>query len=148
MIRGIDYIGVGVGALIEREDGNLFLAKRGPMAKNERGLWEFPGGAVEYGEKLEDALKREIYEEFNIEIEVLELLDVVDHIIPHENQHWVSPTYICHLLSGNPLIREIGKCSSIGWFKPQDFPQSEDLTIISRENFFHYINRRSSTLLP
>ena len=91
MKRGIDYIGVGVGAIIVNRTGELFLAKRGPLAKNERGLWEFPGGSVEFGETLVGALKREIREEYGIEIDVRDLLDVVDHILPDERQHWVSP---------------------------------------------------------
>src|SRR5512137_3192335 len=106
MKRGIDYIGVGVGAVIVDADGRLFLAKRGPRAKNERGLWEFPGGSVEFGEKLADALAREMREEYGIEIAVGELLDVVDHILPDEGQHWVSPTYICTIKSGQPITRE------------------------------------------
>ncbi len=79
--RGIDYIGVGVGALIIDAQGRLFLSCRGRQAKNERGLWEFPGGSVEFGEKLTDALQREMREEYGIEIQVGELLDVVDHIL-------------------------------------------------------------------
>ena len=81
MKRGIDYIGVGVGAMILNEQGQVFLAQRGPLAKNERGLWEFPGGSVEFGETLAEALKREMKEEFGIHIEVGELLDVADHIL-------------------------------------------------------------------
>jgi len=42
MKRGIDYIGVGVGAIIINERRELFLAQRGPLAKNERSLWEIP----------------------------------------------------------------------------------------------------------
>ena len=118
MKRGVDYIGVGVGAIIVNENGQVFLARRGPLAKNERGLWEFPGGSVEFGEKLADALRREMREEFGIEIVVGELLDVVDHILPDEGQHWVSPTYICQIKSGIPVIQEPGKCSEIGWFDP------------------------------
>ena len=139
MKRGVDYIGVGVGALIVNERGELFLARRGPLAKNERGLWEFPGGSVEYGERLEDALKREIREEYGLEIEVGELLDVVDHILPDERQHWVSPTYICKPVSGDPKILEPGKCTEIGWFPPDQAPG--DLTIISRQNLENYLKR-------
>jgi len=43
MKRGVDYIGVGVGAIIVDERGRLFFARRGPSAKNERGRWEAPG---------------------------------------------------------------------------------------------------------
>ena len=139
MKRGIDYIGVGVGALIVDGQGRLFLAKRGPEAKNERGLWEFPGGSVEFGETLADALRREIQEEYGIWITVGELLDVVDHILPAEGQHWVSPTYLCTVAEGEPQICEPGKCSAIGWFLPQDVPT--ELTQITRENFVNYCAR-------
>ncbi len=137
MKRGIDYIGVGVGAVIVNENGELFLARRGPLAKNERGLWEFPGGSVEFGERLADALRREIREEYGMEIEVGPLLDVVDHILPDEGQHWVSPSYICKPAPGSqPRILEPGKCTEIGWFAPEHAPH--DLTVISRSNLEHY----------
>lgn len=143
MIRGKDYIGVGVGAIILDEQKKLFLALRGPKVKNERGLWEFPGGAVEFGETLSDALTREMREEFGIEIEVGELLDVVDHILPEEKQHWVSPTFICRLQSGVPQIREAEKCSQIGWFSIDHIP--ENLTTISRKNLQHYRDKYNHT---
>ena len=137
MKRGLDFIGVGVGALIVDAQGRLFLSQRGPLAKNERGLWEFPGGSVEFGERLAEALQREMREEYGIEIRVGELLDVVDHILPEEGQHWVSPTFLCTLASGTPEIREPGKCAGIGWFFPEQLPA--DLTRITRENFAHYL---------
>ena len=43
MRAGYDYIGVGVGAIVFNEAGEVFLARRGPRASNERGTWEFPG---------------------------------------------------------------------------------------------------------
>ena len=116
--RGIDYIGVGVGVILVDEQGRVFLARRGQLAKNERGLWEFPGGSVEFGETLAAALNAEMREEYGIEIEVERLLDVVDHILPGEGQHWVSPTYVGRVLAGTPHIREPEKCNEIGWFSP------------------------------
>jgi 8-oxo-dGTP diphosphatase len=139
MKRGIDYIGVGVGAVIIDERGRLFLARRGPEAKNERGLWEFPGGSVELGETLAHALQREMREEYGIAIAVGDLLDVVDHILPDESQHWVSPTYVCTIISGQPTIREAGKCTEIGWFALDDVP--DELTQITQVNLAHYIER-------
>lgn len=142
MKRGVDYIGVGVGAIIVAEDGRLFLARRGPLAKNERGLWEFPGGSVEFGERLADALRREIAEEYGIQIQVGELLDVVDHLLPEEGQHWVSPTFICRVTEGEPAIREPGKCDAIGWFRLEEIP--ENLSVVSRSNLAHYLERKNS----
>jgi 8-oxo-dGTP diphosphatase len=141
LIRGVDYIGVGVGALIVDDQGRLFLARRGPAAKNERGLWEFPGGSVEFGERLAEALQREMREEYGIQIAVGELLDVVDHILPEEGQHWVSPSYVCRIVSGEPAILEPAKCTQIGWFLPDEAPA--ELTQITRANLEHYKNKIS-----
>jgi len=135
--RGIDYIGVGAGAIIVDKQGRLFLARRSAKAKNERGLWEFPGGSVEFGETLAETLRREMREEFGVEIAVGELLDVVDHILKEEGQHWISPTFLCTITSGEPHIMEPEKCAEIGWFRTNEIPK--ELTQISRENLAHYL---------
>ena len=136
MKRGIDYIGVGVGVILVDTSGRIFLSKRGPQARNERDLWEFPGGSVEFGEKLTDALTREMAEEFGIEIAVGELVDVVDHILPDEGQHWISPSFIGKIVKGEPKIMEPGKSSEIGWFSVDAVPKC--LTMITRQNLAHY----------
>lgn len=136
MRRGIDYIGVGVGAIIVDAEGRLFLAKRGPKAKNERGLWEFPGGGVEFGETLKAALAREIAEEYGVTIEVGAMLTVTDHILPEEGQHWVSPSYICRVIAGTPTILEPEKCAAIGWFALDEIPT--DLTQVTAHDLVLY----------
>lgn len=142
MQQGVDYIGVGAGAIIFNKSGEVFLARRGDHARNERNTWEFPGGSVEFGETLKHALKREIQEEYGFSIEVLHLLDVVDHILPRERQHWVSPTYLCRYLSGVPKIREPRKCSEIGWFPLHRIPR-RGLSSASRaslKSLFRYLH--------
>jgi len=129
---GIDYIGVGVGAIIFDERGRVFLARRGAEAQNERNQWEFPGGG-EFGETLIHAVVREIAEEYGFEIEVEKLLDVVDHIIPNEHQHWISPVFICRMRDGTPRIREPRKCDEIGWFELDQIPVA-NLTIASKKS--------------
>jgi len=131
--KGVDYIGVGVGAIIFNDDNKIFLALRGKEARNESGKWEFPGGGVEFGDTLEETLVREIQEEYGFEIAVQELLDVVNHIIPDEKQHWVSPTFLCAYKNGTPIIREPHKCDGIGWFGIEDI-QEVHLTIASKKS--------------
>lgn len=137
MKAGIDFVGVGVGAMVFNEKGEVFLSQRGEKAKNERGAWEFPGGSVEFGEKLIDTVKREFMEEYGIEIEIQQLLSVDDHILPGEGQHWVSPTYITKLVSGIATIKEPEKCSAIAWLKLDNLP--EPLSLISQYNLRDYI---------
>lgn len=136
MRKGVDYIGVGTGAMIFNNEGLVFLAQRGPKAKNETGKWDFPGGSVEYGERCFDAIAREIKEEFGFEIEIISLLDVVDHILREENQHWVSPTFIARHKSGEPKIMEPEKCTGIKWVRLEEveghaltFPSLSDIRI-------------------
>ena len=132
MIQGRDYIGVGVGALVFNDEGLVFLSRRGPTATNERGYWEFPGGKVVFGETLEATIVREFEEEYGMTIEVVELLGVNDHILPQEQQHWVSPTYIARYIAGEPRIREPEKATAIGWFALDALP--EPLSQVTRDD--------------
>jgi 8-oxo-dGTP diphosphatase len=76
-------IGVGVGAIVTRE-GHLLMVRR---AKDPgRQLWSIPGGHVEPGEYLADALKREVKEETSVDVEVGDLVGILelpgdDHLI-------------------------------------------------------------------
>ncbi len=140
MKKGVDFIGVGVGAIIVGKDNKLFLSQRGKDTRNEHGAWEFPGGGVEFGDTLEETLKREMREEYGIEISVGELLDVCNHIIPKEHQHWVSPTYICTIKKGTPVICEPEKCSAIGWFNLEEIKHM-NLSLISNFNFKNFLKR-------
>ncbi|MBZ0301861.1 MAG: NUDIX domain-containing protein [Anaerolineae bacterium] len=141
MVRiGFDVIGVGVGAMVFNDQGQVFLSQRGPTAKNERGTWEFPGGSVEFGEKLTDAIQREFLEEYGMSIAIDELLGVEDHILPDEGQHWVSPTYLAHHVSGEPRILEPGKCSAIGWFALDALPTP--LSVITQQDVRAYQERQ------
>src|SRR5690606_30717184 len=124
MQPGSDYIGVGVGAVITK-NGKIFVAQRGPEARNEQGKWEFPGGMVEFGSTLEETLKREIREEFGFEIEIVELLHVVDHFLDSGRGHWVSPTYLARYTSGEPKINEPTKCTQIGWYSLDEIEEFE-----------------------
>jgi 8-oxo-dGTP diphosphatase len=139
---GIDHIGVGVGALIFNKEGKILLALRSQHAKNERGTWEIPGGAIAFGETLHEGLKREMREELGIEIEVGEMVQLCDHIISDEKQHWVSPTYKCVITKGTPTILEPEKCDDIGWFT-LDEAEKLPLSIVTRQDISFLRNKKS-----
>ncbi len=136
MKNGVDYIGVSVGAMILNSKGEVFLAKRGKKAKNERGCWENPGGGVEFGETLEKAVLREIKEEYGIKIELLEQFPAHDHILPKEKQHWVATTFLAKIKRGVPKILEPDKCDAIGWFSLNKLPKP--LSMISKADLRYY----------
>ena len=140
MIKGKDYVGVGVGVMIFNSEGKVLLDKRGENVRNEKGTWEFPGGGVRFGETCEETLKRDVKEELDIEIEVIELLEVVDHILEEENQHWVAPSYIAKHVSGEPKIMEPGKCEGVKWVGLSEIDATV-LSLASRSNFLKYIKK-------
>ena len=80
---------VAVGILIRRADDALLLSTR-PEGKPYAGYWEFPGGKIEAGETVEEALRRELIEELGIAIESAEVWKVTEHDYPHAlvRLHW------------------------------------------------------------
>lgn len=137
MKKGVDYIGVAVGAMIFNDKGELFLSKRSQNCKNEKGCWEVPGGSVEFGEKLVDAVKREMMEEYGIEIGVIKQFPAADHIIPNEKQHWVPTTFLAKIKNGQkPEIKEKDKCDAIGFFPLDKLPSP--LSIITKIDLNFY----------
>lgn len=133
----MDYIGVGTGAIVFNSNNEVLIGKRGTNARNEVGKWEFPGGGVDFGETCEEAIKRELKEEFDIEIKIIELLEVVNHIIPEEKQHWVSPSYITEHISGTPKIMEPDKIDDFMWIKLSELDENI-LSIASKNNLLSY----------
>lgn len=95
---------VGVGAVILRQ-GELLLEKRG----NEpaRGKWSIPGGVVELGESLEDAVIRETKEETGLDVEAPRLLDVIDQMDLDEGgrvkYHFVIVDFLLKIKSGEAV---------------------------------------------
>ena len=79
---------VAVGILIRGDDA-LLLSTR-PEGKPYAGYWEFPGGKIETGESVEQALRRELIEELGITIAGAEVWKVTEHDYPHAlvRLHW------------------------------------------------------------
>lgn len=142
MKPGVDYIGVAVGAFIINDKGEVLLMKRSQHAKNEKGKWEAPGGAVEFGETLEQAIRREMKEELEIDIEILAQWGAKDHIIPEDKQHWVPTTFFAKVAQGQtPKNSEPLKHDTFAWFAIDNFPNP--LSLITQMNLEDYKKRIS-----
>ena len=95
---------VAAVALVDR-DGRVLLAQR-PEGKNMAGLWEFPGGKVEEGERPEEALIRELKEELTIDVTEACLAPFVFASHTYEDFHLLMPLYICRKWDGIPQAAE------------------------------------------
>ncbi|MFQ6052168.1 MAG: NUDIX hydrolase [Candidatus Hydrothermarchaeota archaeon] len=92
---------VGVGAVVVKNN-KILLVKRGKDPR--KGYWAIPGGVLELGETIEDAIKREVEEETNVKIEVVRLIDVLEDIIlDHQGNvrfHYVLVDYLSKYKEG------------------------------------------------
>lgn len=80
---------VAVGVLLRESDGALLITSR-PAGKPYAGYWEFPGGKLEEGETVEQALRRELIEELDVTIGAAHAWKVTEHDYPHAlvRLHW------------------------------------------------------------
>ncbi len=88
---------INVVAAVVVKDGRVFATQRG-YGEFKDG-WEFPGGKIEAGEVPEDALRREIREELETEVNVGELIDTIEYDYPAF--HLSMRCYACSIVKGN-----------------------------------------------
>jgi 8-oxo-dGTP diphosphatase len=113
---------LGVGALIF-EDQKILLVERGKEPL--KGYWSIPGGIVETGEKLVEAIRREVAEETGLVIEAYSMFEIFERVIPDaEGQpeyHYVLIDYLCRRLSGDAVAAT--DASGVAWVTEQNLHQ-------------------------
>ena len=121
---------VAACALIDT-DGRVLIAQR-PEGKSMAGLWEFPGGKVDPGERPEDALIRELKEELGIVVNEACLAPLTFASHSYEDFHLLMPLYVCRRWEGIVTPREHQK---LAWVRPnklRDYPMPPaDVPLIS-----------------
>lgn len=125
----------GVGALIVHE-GKLLIVKRG--VEPSKGKWSIPGGAVELGERIRDALLREVKEECGLDVEIAleKPMDAIDNITISKDgrlqYHYVLLQFLARLKGG--ILKPASDVSDAKWV-PLDEVEKYDLTKSFRSFF-------------
>jgi 8-oxo-dGTP diphosphatase len=110
---GLKIVLVAACALVD-VDGRVLLARR-PPGRSMAGLWEFPGGKVEDGERPEEALIREMSEELGITIAEACLAPLTFASHTYETFHLLMPLYACRRWQGVVTALE---GQELAWVKP------------------------------
>jgi|SRR5205807_6082553 len=115
---------VGVGAVIV-EQNRVLLARRGNPPR--AGQWSLPGGVVELGETLRAATEREALEETGLIVDVGEVVEVLDRIIPGKNgapqYHYVLVDFLCARREGE--LRAGGDAAEVAWASEEELEKYE-----------------------
>ena len=116
-------------ALIDA-DNRVLIAQR-PEGKTLAGLWEFPGGKLDAGERAEQALIRELYEELGIVVREACLAPLTFASHAYEDFHLLMPLYICRRWEGIVTPREGQQLAWVRANKLRDYPMPPaDLPLI------------------
>jgi 8-oxo-dGTP diphosphatase len=112
-MEGVRLVLVAACALVDK-DKRVLLARR-PPGKAMAGLWEFPGGKVEPGERPEDCLIREMHEELGVEIRhpCMAPFAFASHAYP--DFHLLMPLWVVRRWEGTPVPRE---GQELAWVRP------------------------------
>jgi 8-oxo-dGTP diphosphatase len=128
-LQAVRLVLVAACALIDA-DGRVLIAER-PAGRAMAGLWEFPGGKLEAGERPEQTLVRELKEELAITVDeaCLAPLTFASHAYPEF--HLLMPLYVCRRWQGIATAQEGQK---LAWVRPnrlRDYPMPPaDLPLI------------------
>ncbi|MBI4257917.1 MAG: NUDIX hydrolase [Thaumarchaeota archaeon] len=109
---------IGVGALI-REKGKVVLIKRGN--EPSKGKWSVPGGIVELGEEVRDAVAREVLEELGLQVRVGDLIGAFENVVRDDNKkvkyHFVILDYFAEPVGG--VLRTNSEVDEARWCLPK-----------------------------
>ncbi len=123
-------------AVVIHEGRALLVRRANPP---DAGLWGFPGGKIEYGETVEAATLRELFEETGVRAEAREVITTLDILIRSDDgelqQHYILIAVGCRWLSGHPQAGDDALEAS--WFpvadlRPDRLPMSADVDTIAR----------------
>ena len=134
-----------MGALIFEGDSILLVERAGEPLK---GYWSLPGGLVETGELIEDAVRREVREETGLLVELLSRFDIFERIMRdaegRAEYHYVLVDYICRVVGGAPRAGD--DVSRLEWVKRPELRNYRltEGTLEAIERAFSNVRNRSS----
>ncbi|MCP8308498.1 MAG: NUDIX hydrolase [archaeon] len=122
---------VGVGAFIKKNDSVLLVKREHEPGK---GKWSLPGGLVNLGEKIRDAIKREVEEEVGLKVDVVNIVDVFDSV-EYDGKcrvhfHYVIIGFMVKPVGGK--VRGSKEASQVKWFKAEELKDLE-MTVTTRK---------------
>ena len=142
MKPGFDHIGITCSFFCHDGKGNILFQKRSTQCSDEHGRWDCGGGKMEFGETIEETVRRELMEEYGVEAIHIQYIGTRNLLREHEGQptHWLNNIHFVQIDPDTVKIMEPHKVDEYGWFTLDDLPEplhsaiEEDIEMIT--NFF------------
>lgn len=119
------YVATGSGAIVLDDEGRVLLQRRG-----DNGLWGIPGGSLEVGERIDETVRQEVWEETGLEVEITRLSGVYSDdrfLITYPNgdqMKVVVVVFVCRVIGGT-LTADGDESLELRYFSRQEFPPLE-----------------------
>ncbi len=124
--RGVDFIGVTCVFVCHDGQGNILLHKRSQNCRDEQGKWDNGAGSLEFGETIEDGVRREVREEYGVEAE--EVRFVLARSVLRENNgtptHWIALLHVVKVPRDQVKMNDPEYMDEIGWFTLETMPEN------------------------
>lgn len=126
MIKGVDYTGVAIIYFCHDGTGRFLMARRTKSARDEHGMWDIGGGGLEFGDTVEDTLRKEIMEEYCTDIVEFEFLGYRDVHRNHNGNktHWITLDFKVQIDPSQVNNGEPHKFDRVEWFSLDNLPQN------------------------
>jgi ADP-ribose pyrophosphatase YjhB (NUDIX family) len=124
--RGVEFIGVTCSFVCHDGNGKVLMHKRSQNCRDEQGRWDNGGGAHEFGDDIEQTIKREIKEEYGAKAFNLKFIKVYDahrQLDDGTPTHWLAVLYAAEVNPSQVKNNEPHKIDEIGWFTLDNLPK-------------------------
>ncbi|NQV88652.1 MAG: NUDIX domain-containing protein [Parcubacteria group bacterium] len=124
MQKGIDFIGITVVYACHDGEGNFLFNKRSKNCRDEHGRWDLGGGGLEFEDTVEDTLKKEVKEEYCVDIISSEFIGYRDFFREDNSKktHWLALYFKVLVDKDKVKNGEPHKFDEIGWFRLDNLP--------------------------
>jgi 8-oxo-dGTP diphosphatase len=123
--KGVSFTGITTVFFCHDGQGKLFLTKRSKNTRDEHGKWDPGGGGLKHGQAIEDNLRRELKEEYNVEALKLDFLGYFDAFRETPGgmpTHWLAMCFAVHIDPAQVKINEPEMVDDYGWFALDNLP--------------------------
>lgn len=123
--KGVDFIGVTCVFLCHDGQGNFLMHKRSKNCRDEIGRWDTGSGSMEFGETPEEAVTREIREEYCVKPTKLQFCGMRNALRNNNGTptHWVALLFVARVNPKKVAIGEPEKMEELGWFRLNKLPK-------------------------
>lgn len=124
MKKGLDFTGISVVFLCHDGNGNFLFSQRGQSCRDEQGMWDPGGGSLEFGESIDDAVVREVSEEYGARVLEKKFLGFREALRLQNGHpsHWIAFDFLVLVDPKQVKNNEPHKLDAIGWFRLNNLP--------------------------